>query len=124
MNNLSKITTTLEIKDKKPTEIPNKILEALSLKDGDLIEVTIKAILMNRSDENQTSKEERDKARILMNIIKELSDEYGGKVPINALINKAINLYNMREDKINQIITKLKQQGIIFEPSKGYIKAV
>ncbi|WP_414470582.1 minichromosome maintenance protein MCM [Methanobacterium sp. ACI-7] len=74
--------------------------------------------------EGRTPKSERDKARVLIEILKELSDEYGGRVPTNILIDEMSDKYNVSEDKIEQIITKLKQQGLIFEPSSGYLRAV
>ncbi len=72
--------------------------------------------------EGRTPKSERDKARLLIDVIKELSDEYGGRVPISIITDEMSDQYNMSEEKVEQIITKLKQQGIVFEPAAGYIK--
>jgi len=74
--------------------------------------------------EGRTPKSERDKARVLLDVIKELSDEYGGRVPVSILIDEMSDRYNVSEDKVEQIITKLKQQGLVFEPSAGYLKTV
>jgi replicative DNA helicase Mcm len=74
--------------------------------------------------EGRTPKSERDKARVLLDIIKELSDEYGGRVPVSILTDEMSDRYNVSEEKVEQIITKLKQQGLVFEPSTGYLKTV
>lgn len=74
--------------------------------------------------EGRTPKSERDKARVLMDVIKELSDEYGGRVPVSILTDEMSDRYNVSEDKVEQLITKLKQQGLVFEPSAGYLKTV
>jgi len=72
--------------------------------------------------EGRTPKSERDKARVLLDIIKELSDKYGGRVPVSILTDEMSDRYNVSEDKVLEIINKLKQQGLIFEPQAGYLK--
>lgn len=74
--------------------------------------------------EGRTPKSERDKARVLMDVIKELSDEYGGRVPISIVTDEMADRYKVSEEKVEQIITKLKQQGLVFEPTTGYLKTV
>ncbi len=74
--------------------------------------------------EGRTPKSERDKARVLLDVIKELSDEYGGRVPVSILTDEMAERYNVSEEKVDQIVTKLKQQGLVFEPSAGYLKTV
>ena len=74
--------------------------------------------------EGRAPKSERDKARVLIDVIKELSDEYGGRVPISILTDEVSDRYNISEEKVQQIITKLKQQGLVFEPAAGYLKTV
>jgi replicative DNA helicase Mcm len=74
--------------------------------------------------EGRTPKSDRDKARVLLDIVKEMSDEFGGRVPISILTDEMADRYNVSEDKVKQIITKLKQQGLIFEPAAGYLKTV
>jgi len=74
--------------------------------------------------EGRTPKSERDKARVLMEIIKELSDEYGGRVPVSMLQDEMSDRYSVSEDKVLEIINKLKQQGLVFEPQAGYLKTV
>ncbi|WP_424355854.1 minichromosome maintenance protein MCM [Methanobacterium sp. MBAC-LM] len=74
--------------------------------------------------EGRTPKSERDKARVLLDVIKELSEEYGGRVPVLILADEMAERYNISEDKVAQIIAKLKYQGLVFEPAKGYLKTV
>ncbi len=74
--------------------------------------------------EGRTPKSERDKARVVLDVIKELSDEYGGRVPVSILSDEVSDRYNVSEEKVQQIITKLKQQGLVFEPASGYLKTV
>lgn len=74
--------------------------------------------------EGRTPKSDRDKARVLLDVIKELSEEYGGRVPSSILKEEMSDRFDMGEDKVDQIITKLKQQGLVFEPSQGYLKTV
>ena len=74
--------------------------------------------------EGRTPKSERDKALVLMDIIKELGDEYGGRVPVSILTDEMSDRYSVSEDKVLEIINKLKQQGLVFEPQAGYLKTV
>lgn len=74
--------------------------------------------------EGRAPKSERDKARVLLDVIKELSDEYGGRVPVSILTDEVSDRYNISEEKVEQILTKLKQQGLVFEPASGYLKTV
>ncbi|MEN4006644.1 MAG: LAGLIDADG family homing endonuclease [Methanobacteriaceae archaeon] len=74
--------------------------------------------------EGRTPKSERDKALVLIDIVKELSDEYGGRVPVSILTDEMSDRYNVSEDKVLELINKLKQQGLVFEPQTGYLKTV
>lgn len=57
-----------------------------------------------------------------MEIIKELTDNYGGHAPNNMLIKEMEDRYNMNKEKTEEIVRVLKRQGLIFEPSTGYYK--
>lgn len=74
--------------------------------------------------EGRTPKSERDKARVLIDVIKELSDEYGGRVPTGIVTDEMSNRHNMSEEKVEELIRKMKQKGLIFEPNPGYLKTV
>lgn len=72
--------------------------------------------------EGRTPKSDRDKIRLVQEIIKELQEEYGGKAPSNILITELADRYNMTEDKADDLIRVLKRKGIIYEPQQGYYK--
>lgn len=68
-----------------------------------------------------TSKSQRDKIKILREIIRELEKEYGGRAPKDDIYDKA-QVQGISKDMVEELIAKLKQQGDIFEPATGYIK--
>lgn len=74
--------------------------------------------------EGRTPKSERDKIKLIMNIIKELGDEYDGKVPKDVIIEEASAKHNIGEDKAEQIVNKLHQQGMIIESGRNHYKAI
>lgn len=72
--------------------------------------------------EGRTPKSERDKIRVVSEVIGELEDEYGGKTPKNILISELADRYNMSEEKAEEILRVLKRKGVIYEPQQGYYK--
>ncbi|MEJ8542969.1 minichromosome maintenance protein MCM [Methanothermobacter wolfeii] len=74
--------------------------------------------------EGRTPKSERDKFRLIIELIREFEDEYGGKAPTNILISEMMDRYNVSEEKVEEVIRILKDKGVIFEPSRGYLKIV
>ncbi|EKF85393.1 minichromosome maintenance protein MCM [Methanobacterium formicicum] len=72
--------------------------------------------------EGRTPKSDRDKIRVVQEIIKELEEEYGGRAPTNILITEMRDRYNMSEEKVEDLIRQLKRKGIIYEPQQGYLK--
>ena len=72
--------------------------------------------------EGRPAKSDRDKIRLVTEIIGELGEEYGGRTPKNILITEMSDRYNMSEEKAEEIIKILKRKGIIFEPQQGYYK--
>ena len=72
--------------------------------------------------EGRTPKSERDKIRVVSEVIGELEDEYGGKVSKNILISELADRYNMSEEKAEEILRVLKRKGVIYEPQQGYYK--
>ena len=74
------------------------------------------------SIDGRPSKSDRDKIRIVTEVIGELSVEYGGRTPKNILITEMSNRYNVDEEKTEEILRILKRKGIIFEPQQGYLK--
>ena len=74
--------------------------------------------------EGRTGKSDRDKIRIVTEVLGELGEEYGGRTPKNILITEMSERYNMSEEKADEILRILKRKGIIFEPQQGYLKIV
>ena len=74
--------------------------------------------------EGRPPKSERDKFRILIEVVKELEEEYGGRAPTNILISEMADRYNVSEEKVEEVVRILKHKGVIFEPSRGYLKVV
>ncbi|MDI6888457.1 MAG: LAGLIDADG family homing endonuclease [Methanocellales archaeon] len=68
-----------------------------------------------------TSKSQRDKIKILREIIRELEKEHGGRAPKEDIYDKA-QAQGISKDIVEELIAKLKQQGDIFEPATGYLK--
>ena len=62
------------------------------------------------------------KIRLVPQVIKELQEEYGGNAPKDILLNELSDKYNMDEDKAEELITKLKRQGSIYEPKRVITK--
>jgi replicative DNA helicase Mcm len=74
--------------------------------------------------EGRMPKSDREKIRLVPQVIKELQEEYGGNAPKDILLNELSDKYNMDEEKAEELITKLKRQGSIYEPKQGYYKVV
>ncbi|MDD3754131.1 MAG: minichromosome maintenance protein MCM [Methanobacterium sp.] len=72
--------------------------------------------------EGRTPKSDRDKIRVVQEIIKELEEEYGGRAPTNILITEMRDRYNMSQEKVEDLIRQLKRKGIIYEPQQGYLR--
>jgi len=72
--------------------------------------------------EGAMSSAQRSKIRIVLDIIDELQNTMGGKtIPTDELIKKAKE-QNITD--IDQIIRKMKDEGMIFEPRSGFIQKV
>jgi len=74
--------------------------------------------------EGRAPKSDRDKFRLLVELIREFEEEYGGKAPINILISEMEDRYNVSEEKVEEVIRVLKHKGMVFEPERGYLKIV
>ena len=72
--------------------------------------------------EGGTPKSDRDKLKKVTDEIEYLEEEYAGKAPVNVLISNMADKYSISEDKVESIIRNLKQKGIIYEPTAGYLK--
>jgi replicative DNA helicase Mcm len=74
--------------------------------------------------EGRTPKSDRDKFRNVVQTIKRLEDEYGGKAPKQMLMDELEDRFNMNEEKSDEVIRFLKRNGTIYEPKQGYYKVV
>lgn len=74
--------------------------------------------------EGRTPKSDRDKLRVLTDLIAEFQEEYGDSAPMNLVKTEMMDRHNMSEEKVDEIIKKLKHKGVIFEPKNGYLKIV
>ena len=74
--------------------------------------------------EGRTPKSERDKMQRITEEVAMLEEEFAGTAPLNVLISNMIDKYDISEDKVENIVRNLKQKGILYEPSAGYLKRV
>lgn len=63
-------------------------------------------------------------AQMVIEVIKEIENQYGGMVPTNIFINEISNRYNLDKNKVKEMVKMLKERGLIFEPLKGFLKLV
>ena len=71
-----------------------------------------------------TPKSDRNKMQTILNEIGILEEEFAGNAPLNTVISNMEEKYNISEEKVKEIIRKLVQKGVIFEPSSGYYRRV
>lgn len=78
----------------------------------------------NNSDENEgrIPVSDRDKFRIIINLIKELEEEYGGRVPKQILFDDLKKRFNFDEKKVDTVIRLFKRTGKVYEPKQGFYK--
>ncbi|RZN14722.1 MAG: minichromosome maintenance protein MCM [Methanosarcinales archaeon] len=68
-----------------------------------------------------TSKSQRDKIHILRDIIKELQHAHDGVAPYEDVIVHAEE-QGINREKVEDVLSKLKNSGEIYEPKNGYVK--
>ncbi|MFH0836674.1 MAG: minichromosome maintenance protein MCM [Candidatus Aenigmatarchaeota archaeon] len=71
--------------------------------------------------ESGISSKQRSKIRIIQDIITELQKESGKEIAISDIEAQAED-QGVEAEKVREVIRKLKEEGIIFEPKPGYIK--
>jgi replicative DNA helicase Mcm len=74
--------------------------------------------------EGGTPKSHRDKIQRVTEEITLLEEEYGGDAPLNVLISNMSDKYGVSQDKTEEIVRKLVQKGVIYEPATGYYRRV
>lgn len=72
--------------------------------------------------EGRTPKSDRNKLQKVIEEINNLQAEYNGNAPKNILLTTMKEDYQMSEEKTEEIVKKLKQKGVIYEPSNGFLK--
>ena len=65
---------------------------------------------------------QRDQAKLIRDIICELQQEHEGKAPKDEVFQRASEA-GINEDKVEDIIKRLKREGAIFEPRAGHLKS-
>ncbi|MEM2991445.1 MAG: minichromosome maintenance protein MCM, partial [Halobacteria archaeon] len=65
-----------------------------------------------------TSKSQRDKIKILKDVIRSLEREFSGAAPREEVISRAVG-EGIEREKVEELIAKLKQLGDIYEPVPG-----
>jgi replicative DNA helicase Mcm len=68
------------------------------------------------------SKTTRDKTRLMIDLIKELTSEHQGPAPLDAVLDRAEATLGMDRHKAEEIIKRLRTNGEIFEPRPGFLK--
>ncbi|MFQ6051579.1 MAG: minichromosome maintenance protein MCM [Candidatus Hydrothermarchaeota archaeon] len=70
-----------------------------------------------------TTKTQRDRIKVIHEIIKELEESLGEILPVEEIIAEAENR-GIDKERTKEIIEILRQRGEIFEPKRGHIKRV
>ncbi len=70
-----------------------------------------------------TTKTQRDRIKIIHEIIKELEESLGESLPVDEIIAEAENR-GIERERTREIIEMLRQRGEVFEPRRGYIRRV
>ena len=69
-----------------------------------------------------TSKSQRDRAKMIRNIILSISADGDGKASKVDIIDQAA-IVGIEEDDVMKFMKQMKREGTIFEPTNGYLKA-
>ncbi len=64
---------------------------------------------------------QRSKIRVVLDVIEELSQTYGKSIPVEEIIRKA---KESGVENAEDIIKSMKNEGVIFEPSPGFIQKI
>lgn len=68
-----------------------------------------------------TTKSQRDKMEIILDIIRTLEEQTDAPVPVEVIREKA-DLENIDAAFVNRSLTQLKNDGLLFEPKPGFVK--
>jgi len=70
----------------------------------------------------EASRIDGEKINLMKKHILELEGEYGGRAPINVLIEIMEDNHNLCGEGTSNHIMYLKRRGIVYEPQKGYLR--
>ncbi len=120
----SKIMYLLYFKDLTQNEelIREQLINAaISIIDVSYMFNTLKNENISLINEQEVSL--KAKMRVILDVIKELSDDKG-KVSIDIVENKMLTDYNLEKENFEKIIRKLIVTGLLYEPSNRFLKLV
>ncbi len=66
---------------------------------------------------------QRSKIVVIREIISQLEKKFGKSIPLDELMNESIEK-GIEEAKVEEILDKMKRDGLVFEPTKGKIQAI
>jgi replicative DNA helicase Mcm len=118
---LSEASAKIQLRDEINKEDAQR---AIRLMRASLIQLGLEPetgmIDIDRAEGAATSSTERSKIRIVMDIINELSQKTK-EIPVSEL-QKAAKKEGLED--IDEVIEKLKREGMLFEPNPGYVQKV
>ena len=69
------------------------------------------------------SASQRGKISLLRDIIEQLESRIGKTIPLEDVIAEAEEK-GITEDKVEEIIDRMKREGLVFEPKTGFIQRI
>lgn len=66
---------------------------------------------------------ERSRIVVIREIINELEKKVGKTIPIEDVISEG-SVKNLNEAQIEEIIERLKREGFLFEPRRGFLQKI
>ncbi len=76
---------------------------------------------IDRAEGQRVTAAQRSKIRIVMDVVDELTTIYGKEIPQEEIVKKAIE---QGVEKADDIIRKMKEEGILFSPRQGILQKV
>ena len=66
---------------------------------------------------------QRSKMVLIREIINELEKKMGKSIPLQEVVNEASN-HGIDEDKVMEVIDKMRKEGMVFEPKRGFLSKI
>ena len=73
-------------------------------------------------DITQSAKKARDEIGIFFEAIESIQDEYGGRAPVNILLEYLLDVHEIPIELSKKLILRFKRRGRIYEPWPGYLR--